>query len=165
MSIEQTTRSSAPIGAIVVLVLAVFLYVGMMVNVGEIQNVNTDAMGRGMAEGFAVAFAFAEWVMLAILLLIGGIKGEMPNGAAIAMVFLHPLSCVAVIAAITLLNHGASPLYQLVPGLIAPIIALYAFWARLPSLHRVLRPLQTSGVAWGIVALLTLAPLPQYLAR
>jgi hypothetical protein len=165
MSIDQATRPRTPIGTIVVLVIAGFLYIGMMANFSEIQNPNTDAMGGGLASGFALVFAVAEWVFLGILLLVAGIGGAMPAWSAIVATILLPLSGFAAITAIGLLDHGASPLYQIVPGLVPPITAGYALWARLPSLHRVLRPLPTGIVAWVAVAILTLAPLPRYTAE
>jgi len=162
MSMVPATRPRPPVGAIVMLLVAGFLYLGMMVNLGEMQNPNTDAMGRGLASGFALVFLLAEWVVLAILLLIGGVNGAMPAWSAMAGVFLVPLSGFAAITAMTLLDRGASPLYQLVPGLLPPLTAAYALWARLPALHRMLRPLPTSLAAWVAVALLTLAPVPRY---
>ena len=165
MSMAQTTRPSAPIGAILVLMLAAILYAGMMANIEEIQNANSDAMGRGLASAFALFFGIAEWIMLGILLLIAGVKGDMPNWSAIAAAILAPLSCIAAVLAMNLLDAGATPRWQLVPALLPPLIAAYALWARLPALHRTLRPLPISLAAWGAIALLSLAPLPQYLAR
>jgi hypothetical protein len=46
-----------------------------------------------------------------------------------------------------------------VPALLPPLIALYALWARLPSLHATLRAGATSAVLGGAIVLLTLAPL------
>jgi hypothetical protein len=115
MSIDQPARpSSAPVGAIIVLAVVVFLYAGMMANLGEMQNPNTDAMGRGMASGFALMFVLAEWFFLAILLLVGGIKGEMPIWSALTALILLPLSGFAAINTLTLLDHEASLAYQLV---------------------------------------------------
>jgi hypothetical protein len=160
MSIDQSARpSSAPIGAIIVLAVAVFLYAGMMANLGDMQNPNTDAMGRGMASGFALVFLVAEWLFLGILLLIGSIKGEMPSWATMAALILLPMSAWGGVASLTLLENGASPLYQWVPGLIAPIMAAYAIWARITALHRMLPPLPTSLAAWAAVAILSLVPV------
>jgi hypothetical protein len=160
MSIDQPARPSwAPIGAIIVLAIVAFLYAGMMANLGEIQNLNTDAMGRGMASGFALVFVLAEWFFLAILLLIGGVKGEMPMWSAIAAMVLLPLSGIAAIHALTLLDHEGSPGYQLVPGLLAPTIASYALWARITALHRMLPPLPTGLIAWCTVMTLSLVPV------
>ncbi|HML11185.1 MAG TPA: hypothetical protein VK432_10010, partial [Stellaceae bacterium] len=92
MTIEPTTRLKPPIGMIIVLALAALLYAGMMANIGEIQNPMGDAAGRGMAAGFAMVLLMVEWVLLAVLLLIGGINGDMPNWAAIAAALLWPLS-------------------------------------------------------------------------
>jgi hypothetical protein len=165
MSVEQASARKPPIGAIVMLLVAGFLYLGMMVNLAEMQNANTDAMGRGLASGFALVFTLAEWVALATMLLIGAVNGAMPGWAAITAALLVPLSGVAAIITLRLLDRGAGPGYQLVPGLLPPLTAGYALWARLPALHRTLPPLPTSVAAWGAVALLSLAPVPRYSAE
>jgi hypothetical protein len=159
MTTEQTTRAKAPVGAIIVLAMTAFIYAGMMANLGEIQNPMSDAAGRGMAAGFSMVFLIVEWILLAVVMLIGGINGDMPNWAAIVASLLLPLSGFAAGDALTLLEDDASPLYQLVPGLTAPVMAAYALWARLPVLHRALPPLPTSATVWGVVALLSLAPV------
>jgi hypothetical protein len=165
MTIGQTTPAKPPIGAIIVLAMAVFIYAGMMANLDQMQNANTDAMGRGMASGFGLLFLIVEWVLLAILLLIGGINGAMPAWSAIAAAILLPVSGFSAGIALGLLEDDASLLYRLVPGLLAPIMAAYALWARLPALHRALPPLPTSLVAWFAVALIAAAPLPRYAAE
>jgi lipoprotein NlpI len=165
MSTDQVQRPAPPVGAIVMLVVTGFFYLGMMSSLSDIQNGNVDAAGRAMAEGFGALFAIALWVALAILLLIGGVKGAMPAWSAIAATILLPISGFAATIAVGLLDRGASLRYLLVPALIPPLIAAYALWARLPSLHRVMPPLPTSLAAWAAVALLAAAPLPRYAAN
>ena len=155
-------RGAPPVGTIVTLAVAAILYAGMMANLGDVQNADTDAAGRGLGSGFGLVFMVAEWIALAIVLMIGGVNGAMPAWAAIVAAILWPLSGFAAIAAIRLLEAGGSAAYQLVPALIAPVTAGYALWARLPALHRAMRPLPVSLAAWGAVALLTAAP---WLAR
>jgi len=160
MSSDQAAAPARfPVGAVRVLAVAAFFYAGMMANLGEIQNANTDAMGRGMAAGFGLVFLIAEWFFLGVLLLIGGVKGEMPVSTAIAAALLLPLSGLSAGNALFRLEDGGSPLYQLVPGLIAPTIAAYALWARLPALHQLMPPVPASLIAWGAVALLSATPV------
>jgi lipoprotein NlpI len=165
MSLARRSPLSVPIGAVLTLAAAGFFYLGMMASLGDVQNPNTDAMGRGFAAAFAVVFGLLEWITLAILLLIGGVKGEMPNWSAIAAALLLPLSGIAALMAFEALDTGGSALYRLVPGALPPVIAAYAFWARLPGLHATLPALPTSLVAWSAVAILTLAPWPQFIAK
>jgi lipoprotein NlpI len=165
MSTDPVQRPAPPVGAIIMLVVAGFFYLGMMSSLSDIHNAHVDAAGRGLAEAFGALFAIALWVALAILLLIGGVKGEMPAWSAIAATILLPISGFAAMITVGLLDRGASPRYLLVPASIPPVVAAYALWARVSSLHRVLPPLPTSIVAWAAVALLTAAPLPRYAAN
>lgn len=150
--------ASLPIGMLVVLLIAMVCYLGMLANMGEMQNASTDAMGRGLASGFALVFMLIEWLLLAILLLIGGVKGEMPVWSAIVAVALVPLSAGAAIGVLEPLDNHGDPHFQLVPGLLAPVMAAYALWARIPALHRVLPPQPTSIATWLAVAILTAVP-------
>jgi lipoprotein NlpI len=164
MSTDHVQPRAAPIGAILMLALAIFLYAGMMAWLGDLQNPNIG-FGRALSAGFAFLFGLALWVVLGILLLIGGVNGEMPNWASITAAILLPLSGCAAAVALGFLEQDGSPFYQLVPGLAPPIISFYAFWARLPAMHRLLRPLPTGLFTWGAIAILTLAPLPRYVAK
>ena len=76
-----------------------------------------------MNQAFAALVGFVLWVMLAILLLVAGAKGRMPAAAAIAAVFLVPLSAFAVVVAMGLNEREQGwPLAVLV--LLPPLIAL-----------------------------------------
>ena len=162
---EQASRKKLPIGMIVVLAVAVFLYAGMMANFAAIQDAGSDAMGRGLAAGFGLVFFIAEWLLLAALLAIGGINGVMPGWSAIAAAILLPVSGFSTGVVLGLLDHGGNPNFILVPALVPPVTAAYALWARLPALHRVLPSLPTSLAAWLAVALLAAAPLPRFAAE
>jgi len=164
MTTEQAAHTKPPIGMIVVLVVTVFLYAGMMTNFGAVQDAGNDAMGRGLAVGFAMVFFIAEWFLLAVLLAIGGINGSMPAWSAIAGALLLPISGFSAGVALFLLDRGGNPNFILVPALIPPITAAYAFWARLSALHRALPPLPTSLAVWIAVALIAAGPLPRYAA-
>ena len=159
----QAPSRPPPIGAILVLVLACVLYLGMAASLADLRGGGGDAFGRSLAAAFAFLFGVVLWPMLGILLLIGWVKGEMPLPAAFAAAVLWPLSGFA--AAITL-DSGWNPTWWLywVPMLLPPPIAAYALWARLPQLHRALPPNVTSAVLLGLVVILTVAPLPQYIA-
>jgi lipoprotein NlpI len=165
MSIDPAPRRKPPIGAVLVLISAGFPYAGMIASLNDYQGGGEDAFGRGLAGAFVILFGLVLWGLLAILLLIGWVKGEMPGWAAIAAAILLPLSAIAAAIAMDL---GPSDIWWLawvpilVPILLPPPIATYAMWARLPQLHRTLPPNPTSAVLLGLVTLLTLAPAPQY---
>ena len=145
-----------PVGTIVLLVVAAVLYAGMMSCLAD--STGGDAFGRGLAQAFAAFLGGALWLVLAALLIVAAARGRMPLWAAIGAAILWPLSCVAVwMASDAYAAHDSSAIW--VPALLPPLIALYALWARLPSLHATLRPGVTSAVLGGAIAFLTLAPL------
>ncbi len=160
MTAEDSARRSPPVGAIITLILAGFPYAGMLACLFDLHSGGNDAMGRGLDEGFAVVFGIALWLLLGGLLLIGGIRGAMPEWSAIAAAPLWALSAMSAAIALDYIEHDSS--YIIVPALLPPAIALYALWARLTRLHRLLQPLPTSAVAWIVVALIAAVPLPRY---
>ena len=146
----------APVGTIILLGLAAVLYAGMMSCLVDAPG--SDAFGRSLALVYAAFLGGVLWLVLAALLIIATLQGRMPMGARIAAVILWPLSCVAVwIASDAYGVRDSSAIW--VPALLPPLIALYALWARLPSLHTRLRAGVVGGVLGGAVAFLSLAPL------
>jgi lipoprotein NlpI len=160
MTVADSSRRRPPIGAIITLILAVFPYAGMLASLSDLGRSGNDAMGRGFDEAFAVLFGIALWLLLGILLLIGWLRGEMPDWSVTAAAVLWPLSAVSASIALDFIDHGDD--YIIVPALLPPAIAAYALWARLTGLHGFLQPLPTSIVAWTAVALIATVPLPRY---
>lgn len=158
-------RPAPPIGTFIVLAVAVVLYLGMMGALTNIQNPGNDAVGRAMAEGFGIMFTIMLWVVLGILLLIGGIQGAMPGWSAATAGILLVVSGVSVANLGRLFDNGTNPQYLLAPVAIPPLFAGYALWARLPSWRRALPAMPTSIVVWAAVALLSAVPLPRYIAE
>ncbi|MBV8664327.1 MAG: hypothetical protein JO107_14640 [Hyphomicrobiales bacterium] len=123
--------------------------------------VNLTAPAGSGEERYSQAWAvllltFLLWITLALLLVVGGVKGRMPGWAALAAVFLHPVAGFAEFVALDAVSRGvpgAAPLVALLPLL----IAAYALWARLPQLHASWSPRAVSLAVWGAVALLALA--------
>ena len=146
----------APVGTIVLLVVAVVLYAGMMSCFVDAPN--SDAFGRGLALAYGAFLGGGLWLVLAAILIVAAAKGRMPLTARIVAVILWPLSCVAVwMAGDAYAARDSSAIW--VPALLPLLIALYAVWARFPSLHTVFRAGSTSAVLGGAIAFLTLAPL------
>jgi lipoprotein NlpI len=161
---EPVQQPGPPIGAVIVLAVAIVFYLGMMACLGSIQSLGEDAVGRAMAEGFSIMFAMMLWVVLGILLLIGGIQGAMPGWSAGAAAILLVISGVVVVNTAGLLDRGANAGYLEVPAVIPLVFAGYAMWARLPSWRRAVPALPTSIAAWVAVALLIAAPMPHFIA-
>ena len=139
------------------LVLAGGLYIWMMINItGPSGGGGEASLERALEALFLTVFL---WGVLAMLLIVGGVMGEMPRRAAIVAAIVHPLSGFAAFVAIDMVSrHGVWAL--LVPGLLPPLIAFYAMWARCPALRRVLPPEITSIAVWGMILFLTIAPFP-----
>jgi hypothetical protein len=119
---------------------------------------DVDGISRGLAAVSAVVGIAILWIMLAILLVLGAAKGRMPRWAVIAGLTLHPVSLLAVGATVDLLSSPGFDWALIVPGVLPPLIACYALWARLPGLHGLMPEAATSGVVWGAVLLLSIAP-------
>ncbi len=147
--------ATAPVGFIVVASVATLLYLVMLANMSE--SLETDAAGRGLAQAFAAIVGFILWILLGVLLMIGAARGRMPLAATLAAVVLLPLSAwAAAVAGGLYSSKNDWPYYVLV--LLPPLFAAYALWARLPQLHRVLRPFATTALAGALVMALTAAP-------
>ncbi len=148
--------AKAPVGTIVLLIVAGFLYLAMAGSLADLGG--SDAAGRGMALGFGMIFGAALWLVLALLLLIAAINGAMPVAGRIGAAVLLPASAAAASVAVELHSHRADWAFAVVLAL--PIlIATYALWARLPGLHASLPPPLITALVGGVLVLLCLAPL------
>ena len=147
----------APVGTIILLVLAAVLYAAMLSCLVDAPN--SDAFGRGLALAYGAILGTALWLVLAVLLIIAAVKGRMPLWAiARRWSVLVPLSCVVMWFAGDAYARGdASAIW--VAALLPPLLALYALWARLPALHATFRAVPTSAVLGAAIAYLTVAPL------
>lgn len=157
MSVSSTTPSPAvPVGSLVLIALGIVPYAMMLAGLGDLHD--ADGISRGLAALYAVAGIAILWIMLAILLALAAAKGRMLRWAGIAAFVLHLASLAATIAAMVLMSSSGSDWAILTPALAAPLIAVYAVWARLPGLHGVLPPVATSSVVWGAVLVLSVVP-------
>jgi len=150
-------RSS--IGVIVLLTLAGLFWAGMMGSLSDYPN--TDAAGRGLALAFAALFGIALWLMLSGLLIWAALRGTLGGWARLWAVLLLVLSAIAASSAADL--YGLRVAWALaVLALLPLLVALYAFWPRLPLAGLVVvlsaAPLAASTMGLG-------RPSPQDLAR
>ena len=140
----------------VLIALACPLYVIMIANA-----LNTPAGGgaAAMSNAFEALFVTAGlWILLAILVITGGVMGSMPRWAAIVAVLLVPISGVAAFTAIDMCSRHMK--WAVVfPALLPLVIAGYAYWARSTPLHAKLPAQKTSILAWGAVLVLSLLPM------
>ncbi len=146
---------SAPFGAIALLAVAVGLYVAMLANAVPPSGGGEERISQAYATLFLTLWL---WIVLALLLIVGGVMGQMPRWVAISAIFLHPLAGVAALVALDAVSRhvgGAILFVVLLPILIAG----YALWARLPQLHEAYPPRPVSIAAWSAIALLTIGGL------
>jgi hypothetical protein len=155
MSTNLPPQRSTPIGAFLLLAVACGLYIAMLANA-------TTPLGSGEAAfSDAVAGFFltvALWIVLALLLVNGGLMGEMPRWSAIVAVVLVPLSGVAAFVAIDMCSRHIRWAITF-PATLPPLIVAYAMWARLPRLRRLLPSSAISPAAWIMVLVLSITPL------
>lgn len=167
MAIEEplpspARASSAPIGAIIVFILAALAYVPMAACLDDLHG--SDAFGNGLAAAFAVICGFVVWVWIGVLVLIAGVKGNMPVWMGIAMAVLLPAS--AVTSAIGLDMQRADYTWPLIePLALPPIVAAYALYARLTVVHRAIPIVPVTIAGLAAVIALTVVPMPQYVAQ
>jgi hypothetical protein len=144
---------AAPLGMMALLALAAGLYVALLVASAAPLAGGEESYSQAWG---ALLLTFSLWVVLALALVVGAAMGQMPRGAGIAALLLHPISGVAAFVALDAVSRhiqGALGVVALLP----PLIAFYALWARLPSL-RASAPAGVVGAAvWGAVALLSAA--------
>jgi hypothetical protein len=146
----------APVGSILLLVLAAVLYAAMLSCFVDAPD--SDAFGRGLALAYGAILGTALWIVLAVLLTVAAVNGRMPVWAILALVVLVPLSCVVMWFAGDAYARGDTSAIW-VPALLPPLLALYVLWARLPALHATFRAVPTSAVLGAAIAYLTVAPL------
>ncbi len=152
------------IGAIV-LFASLALWAGLVGNLLTLPS--SDPAGRGLAEAYAFFLALALWALLGVLLLIAGVRGQMPSSAKAVAVLLFPLSGAAVLAALGLLQHQPAGIQRwplLLPLLLPPLIMAYAVWAWAPALRSAVSSGSAGAVAGGAILLLSLAPWPGVIA-
>src|SRR5271154_7260720 len=154
MSNLQPQRST-PSGAFLLFAVACGLYIAMLVNAATPLGGGEAAFSDAIASLF---LTIALWIVLALLLVNGGLMGEMPRWSAIVAVALVPLSGVAAFVAIDMCSRHMRWAIAF-PATLPPLIAAYAMWARLPRLRAFLPPNAISLAVWIMVLVLSIAPL------
>jgi hypothetical protein len=143
-------------------VIALLLWVFLVATVATLTT--SDPAGNGLAEVYAVFTSFGLWALLAVILIIAGIRGGMSARSIVCAVILLPGSCVAAFAAIEILKDASGSRWTiLVPALAPPLLLAYAAWLYLPAARAMVSPQLTDGFTWGMLLLLAAAPWPKTL--
>jgi hypothetical protein len=125
----------------------------MLLGAAEPMAHGDAVVGQAIAELFVT---FGLWVVLAAMLVAGGIGGAMPRWAALLAVILVPASGIAAVTGIDMCSRHM-PWAIVFPAILPLLIAFYAFWARLTRLHARLPPERTSTAVWASVFFLSSA--------
>lgn len=139
-----------PIG----LLAAGVLYILMLL------NASSQPAGGGEANIAVVVEALfptaALWVVLVCMLIVGGVGGSMPRWAGWLAGVLVPMSGVANFVAVDMCSRRM-PWAIVFLLLLAPLLAFYALWARLPWLQARLPAERTSVAVRATVFVLSIA--------
>lgn len=153
---DSPSPGAIPYGMLALLAVTFFLYAALIL-------ISAGPVGGGGEARIAQAYetlyvAFGLWVMLAVLLLAGGAIGGMPPAAGVLWVFLVPFSGVGNFVALDMMDRHMK--WAIVfPLLLPPLIAFYAFWARIPALKASLPAKPTSLAVLGAVFVLSALPM------
>ena len=145
----------------VVLVLTAILWAATVANCITIRS--SDAAGNALSQAFGVLMAIALWILLAILVILGAVRGGMPVWMRVAGVLLIPAAGAATVGAIQVLSQGTEwPVrWPLAVPILAPALAIaLAFWCFLPSFRGAASPPLIGTVVFGCLTLLSIAPWP-----
>ena len=145
----------------VLLGVTVLLWVATVANCITIRS--SDAAGNALSQAFGVFMAIALFVLLAIVLVLGAVRGSMPLWMCLAMVVLVPASGAATIAAIEVLSQGTEwPVrWPLAIPILAPLtLIVVALWSYLPAMRANASAATVGGAAILTLAVLSIAPWP-----
>lgn len=140
-------------------IATMFLILGSEPVVGHCGDPASCGITRGLGEAsklLAGFFTVLLWIVLAILLFVGGIKGEKTRSAAMLLLLL---SGVAAIFATDLYSRYAGWAIA-VPALLPPLLVVYAMLVRRPTLQTPLPAKIVNVAAGGAILILTIAPVP-----
>ena len=140
-----------PIGLVLLSLVAAVLWVTMLANTTFAPGGAEDSLSQALEMLF---IAGGLWVVLVIMLFVGGVMGSMPRWVPWLAIVLVPMAAVADTVAIDMCSRHMAWAVVLVAALPA-LVAFYAFWARLPRLQAALPAERTSVAVWGAIFVLS----------
>ena len=144
-------------------VLAGFLTIGFGVNVDALHA--SDAAGNGLAEGFAVVLAIADWLILTILILICAARDGFTRYAGIAMLCATLLGIAGQAVALQLLMASkaeglAATLLPKVAVAVPMLVIIRVAWGIFPPLRNLVPETAGSWAPILLLAVIALVPFP-----
>lgn len=153
MSVPAQSQRSWPLGLLALLAVAAVFYILMLINAVSQPSGGESSISAAIEALYLTA---ALWVVLVCMLIVGGVGGSMPRWAAWLSGILVPASGIANITAVDMCSRHM-PWAIVFLLLLAPLLAFYALWARLPWLQARLPAERTSIAVWGSVFVLSVA--------
>src|SRR5277367_1225093 len=121
-----------PSALLMLLILGVWLFFAA----GASTLHGSDAAGNAMSNAFTTLAGIALWVLLAIFLLMAGLRRGFPAWATVAAILLVPASAVAALRTVDMLSGNYNGKWPLVVPCLAPLLILaYWVWIYLPALR------------------------------
>jgi len=119
--VPPDSPQTSPAGA-ALSVLALLVYAITLATLADLAG--SDAAGNAYAQAFGAIEIILLWLLLAVLMMIAGVKGEMPVPAVIAAVVLVPASGFVAMEVLELLSRPYLPPFRwplVIPALIPPL--------------------------------------------
>jgi len=85
------------------------LFLWLFFAAGSTTPYTSDAAGNAMAAGFVMLSGFALWVLLAVLMLLAGLRGGLAPWTIVAAIVLVPASGAAALRIAELFAKASSP--------------------------------------------------------
>jgi len=114
---------------------------------------------RMISQAYSGGFALLAWIFLAALLLIATSKEVMPAQMGFVAWLVHPLSCVAALAAIASLFNPQRFWPTVIPAVMPLLIAGYVLYAFYPSMQTI-PMLKAGAIMWTAVGVLSISVVP-----
>jgi len=150
--------------SITLLVLTLIAWAAVVANSATLNS--SDPAGNALSSAYGVFLVLALWILLAILMVVAGLRGGMPGWAKPAAVLLVPGSCAATLVATNLMSGQPGLRWPLLLPVLAPFLILgYAAWCYFPGIRSAVSPVGAGALAWGTLAVLSLLPLPALASR
>jgi hypothetical protein len=129
---------------------------------------SSDAAGNGLAQAFGAVEVIILWMLLAILMIIAAVNGQIPPTAGLAALILVPASGVVTMIALGLLSEPRiSPFLWpiIIPAVIPPFVIAFGLLAQVPSFRSAIPPGVASGFIWATIFILCVAIAPMNYLR
>jgi hypothetical protein len=147
-----------------ILVITLLLWAAVVAHCSTLYT--SDAAGHALSSAYGAFMVLGLWILLAILLVIGAIKGGMPWWSKLAAVILVPASGASALAAMNLMSGHPGVRWPLVIPVLAPLLLIaLSLWSYFPAVRSALPGAAALAAGWGALLVLSLLPLPALSAR